>query len=162
MGFLALVPAIMALINKIVPDRAAADAAKLELMKIIEENKFKEFELQIEDTSSAREMVSNAAASGTKAGTGIAFSAMVLGWLTAVCFFGLLFSLGHLSIPIAFHDVYMVLIGTVASGFTQVLGFYLGSSSSSKSKDIALISALQNAASQSTEFNKDKTFKIKD
>lgn len=162
MGFLSLVPAILAVISKIVPDKAAADAAKLELMRIVEENKFKEFEIQVEDTSSARDMVGGSAQSSTQAGQFLAFSAMILSWIVVVAFFGLLFYMGHLSIPAQWRDVYMVLIGTVAGGFTQVLGFYFGSSSSSRGKDSALVGALQSTASQVTEFNNKKTFNIKD
>lgn len=146
-GFLALLPSIMGLINRIVPDRAAAEAAKLELMRIVEENKFKEFELQVQDTTSARDMY---IANKDKIVPFIAWTVIILYFTTLLAFpFMAKYITGDYSL------VYTQLIGGLSAGFGMVLSFFFGSSGSSRNKDEALTASLS-AISQQIKKNVDK------
>lgn len=145
MGFLAFIPAILQLLNKVLPNKEDQDAAKAELLKMIEENRYKELELDTQDRVSARDMYTQ-----TKDRI-----VPILAWTIVIGFFLLCAALFIFTIPVGLKDVVLFVAGQLAGAFTMVLSFYFGSSASSRNKDIALQDGL-------TDLVKEKKFKIKD
>lgn len=75
-----------------------------------------------------------------KAGSAIAWSAPIVSVLAVVIFGGLLAALFLFkgTILAELRDAVMILVGIAGTGYTQVLNYYLGSSSGSAAKDGAL------------------------
>lgn len=121
------------LLDRFMPDPAAAAKAKAEmealaqngeLQKMVNETKL--FELNIENTKSAREM---------QVATRSKIPA-ILSIVTVAGFFGLLIgsALGHMRLTGS--DVMMLLLGVLARETASVYNFWLGSSNSSQQKDL--------------------------
>ena len=62
-------------------------------------------------------------------------------------FFGLVSLMAFRDIPVANHDVLLILVGTLAACVSSVVGFYFGSSSGSQAKD-SIIQNLKGGASK--------------
>lgn len=148
MNFLALVPGLLGLIDKILPNTADRERARLELMRVIEQNKYAEYKLEVNDRVSARSMYAN-----TKDRL-----VPVLAWSIIIGFVAFCFGLFLFKIPADMKDIVFWLAGQLSGAFLMVISFYFGSSASSRSKDDALGQVIQNHA----EFTKEKTFQIKD
>lgn len=143
MGFLSILPSIMSIINRIIPDRAQAEAAKLELMRIVEENRFKELEITLQDTDSARQMYRE---NKDRIVPFIAWTVIILYFTTLLAFpFMAKYITGDYSL------VYTQLIGGLSAGFGMVLSFFFGSSGSSRTKDNALAESLTTISKQITK-----------
>lgn len=134
----ALLPTVGKVLDKVIPDPAARDEAKArlaeiaangELAKLAHDNKM--FELEVEDRKSAREM---AIARGL-------MPQMVLGGFITVGFFGILFYILKFGVPQEGGDVLMVMLGSLGTAWAGVVGFFFGSSSSSKDKTALLAKA---------------------
>lgn len=151
MGFLSLIPGILQIIDKILPNKQAQDQARMELMSLIESNKYKELELDTADRISARDMYSR-----TKDKT-----VMILSWMIISSFFLFCSVLLFISIPAEMKDIIVFIAGQLSTAFLAVIYFYFGSSASSRSKDKALTDGMMNLA-RDADYSKEKTFTIKD
>ena len=151
MGFLSLIPAILGVIDKVLPNTAERDAARLELMRIVEENKYKEFELEVNDRSSARGFFDGTDKSN------LTTLATILAWTICIGFILFTAALFIFKVPVDMKDIVIYLAGQLSSAFLMVVSFFFGSSSSSRNKDEALAAALKNHA----DYTNDKTFHIK-
>lgn len=60
----------------------------------------------------------------------------VLAYLVTIGFFAVIGALMHLDMPQATHEVLLVMLGTLGSGFMAVISYYYGSSSGSTIKDL--------------------------
>lgn len=71
----------------------------------------------------------------------------ILSYAVVICFALVIYALLAYNVTVddKLRDVVMVLIGTLASAFTQVLNFYLGTSASSQLKDQTIHSSVTNA-----------------
>lgn len=121
------------ILDRVLPDPAAAEAAKRELAKLEQDGELarmaqqtKLFELNVENTKSAREM---------QVATRSKIPA-VLSIVTVAGFFGLLVgsALGYMALTGS--DVMMLLLGVLARETASVYNFWLGSSNSSQQKDL--------------------------
>ena len=121
------------ILDRVLPDPAAAEAAKRELAKLEQDGELakmaqqtKLFELNVENTKSAREM---------QVATRSRIPA-VLSIVTVAGFFGLLVgsALGYMTLTGS--DVMMLLLGVLARETASVYNFWLGSSNSSQQKDL--------------------------
>ena len=121
------------LIDRFLPDPIAAEKAKAELFQMQQNGELakmaqqtKLFELNVENTKSAREM---------QVATRSRIPA-VLSIVTVAGFFGLLVgsALGYMTLTGS--DVMMLLLGVLARETASVYNFWLGSSNSSQTKDL--------------------------
>lgn len=121
------------ILDRVLPDPAAAEAAKRELQKLEQDgelakmaNETKIFELNVKNTDSAREM-QKATRSKMPA---------FLSIITVAGFFGLLIGSALDMMKLTGSDVMMLLLGVLARETASVYNFWLGSSNSSQQKDI--------------------------
>lgn len=121
------------ILDRVLPDPEAAAKAKQELAQLEQNgdlarmaNETKLFELNVENTKSAREM---------QVATRSKIPA-VLSIVTVAGFFGLLVgsALGYMTLTGS--DVMMLLLGVLARETASVYNFWLGSSNSSQQKDL--------------------------
>lgn len=121
------------ILDRVMPDPEAAAKAKQELAQLEQNgelakmaNETKLFELNVENTKSAREM---------QVATRSKIPA-VLSIVTVAGFFGLLVgsALGYMTLTGS--DVMMLLLGVLARETASVYNFWLGSSNSSQTKDL--------------------------
>jgi len=125
------------IIDKIFPDKAAADAAKLELFKLEQEGKLKELEAEVqqekiasEDRASARSREMVLAQSGNR---DYVPAILAIGLLFG--FFGLLTLLIFVDIDQDVVKILDIMLGSLGTGFITVLNYYFGTSASSRRKD---------------------------
>lgn len=107
----------------------AESQAKAEMFKAEIEGRRDELEALLADLQSARGQTVELA----KAGSSIAWGAPVISVLVVVAFstaLGLFF-VGR----VPSNEVALMMLGTLAGGFTQVINYWLGSSAGSKAKD---------------------------
>ena len=121
------------ILDRVLPDPAAAEAAKQALQKLEQDgelakmaNDTKIFELNVKNTDSAREM-QKATRSKMPA---------FLSIITVCGFFGLLVGSALDLMKLTGSDVMMLLLGVLARETASVYNFWLGSSNSSQQKDI--------------------------
>jgi hypothetical protein len=121
------------ILDRVLPDPAAAELAKRELAKLEQDgelakmaNETKIFELNVKNTDSAREMQK------------VTRSKMpaFLSIITVIGFFGLLVGAATGWMSLTGSDVMMLLLGVLARETASVYNFWLGSSNSSQQKDI--------------------------
>jgi len=121
------------ILDRVMPDPEAAAKAKQELAQLEQNgelakmaNETKLFQLNVENTKSAREM---------QVATRSKIPA-VLSIVTVAGFFGLLVgsALGYMTLTGS--DVMMLLLGVLARETASVYNFWLGSSNSSQTKDL--------------------------
>jgi hypothetical protein len=121
------------ILDRVLPDPAAAEAAKRELAQLEQNgelarmaNDTKIFELNVKNTDSARQM---------QIATRSRIPAL-LSVVTVLGFFGLLVgsALGYMALTGS--DVMMLLLGVLARETASVYNFWLGSSNSSQQKDM--------------------------
>jgi hypothetical protein len=121
------------ILDRVLPDPAAAEAAKRELAQLEQNgelarmaNETKIFELNVKNTDSARQM---------QIATRSRIPAL-LSVVTVLGFFGLLVgsALGYMALTGS--DVMMLLLGVLARETASVYNFWLGSSNSSQQKDM--------------------------
>src|SRR6185503_3072240 len=111
MNFLSLIPIIGSLLDKILPNTAERDRARLELMKIVEENKYREYELEVDDRSSARSFFD-----GTNKES-LTKLATILAWTICIGFFCFTACLFIFKIPLEMKDIVIYLAGQLSSAF---------------------------------------------
>lgn len=109
--------------------QAEADTRRLAHDELVE---------QLRDVQSARDQTVKLAQSGSK----IAWASSVVSVMAVGVFGGMIYMLFTGTVPSELRDALMILVGTSGSGYTAVLGYWLGSSSSSSNKD-ALIARLK-------------------
>lgn len=121
------------ILDRVLPDPAAAAAAKQQLAQLEQNgdlakmaNETKIFELNVQNTNSAREM-QKATRSKMPA---------FLSIITVTGFFGLLVGAATGWMSLTGSDVMMLLLGVLARETASVYNFWLGSSNSSQQKDI--------------------------
>jgi hypothetical protein len=125
------------------------DQSKLEMFKAQLDAATKEEMAYLADIQSARQLT----VALVKEGSPIAWGAPLVSVLLTIGFFAILaiFLVWATELPEFQRSVLYVLIGTLASGFTQVVNYWLGSSRGSKEKDAALTSlAAASTATAST------------
>ena len=132
----AAVPAIIdiggRIIDKLWPDKDAADKAKVELYRLAQEGEFKAIEVELErfrldaeDRGSAR---------AREAQTGDTLTPRLLAGAITIGFFGVLGYLLGYGAPQHGGEALLVLLGSLGTGFAGVLSYYFGSSSGSRYK----------------------------
>lgn len=141
-------PALGALVSSVVgkivgkpgedPEKAAemilGDPEKtLEFRSRMKDAEMKELEIRAKDTQSARELVKNS------------WGPITVSSLVTAAFSALVFMVMFIEVPEASQAVAYLLLGTLATAFTQVLNFWLGTSLGSKEKD-STISRFASAA----------------
>lgn len=92
----------------------------------MKEAEMRELEIRAKDTQSARELIKNSA------------GPVIISSLVTVAFSVLVFMVMFVDIPDASQAVSYLLLGTLATAFTQVLNFWLGTSLGSKEKDTTI------------------------
>lgn len=121
------------ILDRVLPDPAAAAKAKQELAQLEQSgdlarmaNETKIFELNVDNTKSAREMQK------------VTRSKMpaFLSIITVTGFFGLLIGSALDMMKLTGSDVMMLLLGVLARETASVYNFWLGSSNSSQQKDL--------------------------
>jgi hypothetical protein len=121
------------ILDRVLPDPAAAELAKRELAKLEQDgelakmaNETRIFELNVKNTDSAREMQK------------VTRSKMpaFLSIITVIGFFGLLVGSALDLMKLTGSDVMMLLLGVLARETASVYNFWLGSSNSSQQKDL--------------------------
>ena len=112
-----------------------ANPEKLRELEItVKELELDELRLHAEDRGGARDMTTELA----KAGHGAAWASAVVSIVVTVGFFIVLYVVLSGGVPEGGKEVVLILLGTLAAGFTQVLNFWLGSSKGSKDKTLHL------------------------
>lgn len=109
--------------------QAEADARRQE---------FETLQAQIADVQSARQQTVELA----KTGSAIAWGAPAVSVLAVAVFGGFVYMLFAKELPDGMKDALMLMAGAASAGFTQVLGYWLGSSAGSAQKT-SLIEALR-------------------
>lgn len=109
--------------------QAEADTRRLAHDELVE---------QMHDVQNARNQTVKLAESGSK----IAWAAPVVSVMAVGVFGGMVYMLFTGTVPNELRDALMILVGTSGSGYTAVLGYWLGSSRGSSDKD-ALIAKLK-------------------
>ena len=115
------------IIDRIIPDKQAAEQAKLKLLELQQNGALKELELDTADRNSARDREKLVKDNTNK----------ILAYIITFGFFALIFLLTTKYINITGEDkeLLYILIGTLAAKFSDVFAYYFGSSSSSRKKD---------------------------
>lgn len=93
-----------------------------------------EMKAQLADVASARGQTVELA----KAGSPIAFGAVVVSVLVTVAFMLALWFVVRQEIPLASREIAYILLGTLGAKFGDIVAYWVGSSSGSASKDAAL------------------------
>ena len=122
------------LIDKLIPDPAAAAQAQLELAKLAQEGKLEEIAHEFADRGDARNRevqiaTSDAAPIINKIVTPVLALGSVL--LSFVLFAVLVF----IDVKPEAKDILIYILGVLSAAITQVLSYYFGSSVGSKNKD---------------------------
>lgn len=117
----------------------AADQSKADMFKAELEARRGELEAILADVQSARTQTVELA----KAGSSIAWGAPVVSVLVVITFSLALGAFFAGKVPSS--EVALLLIGTLAGAFTQVINYWLGSSAGSKAKDQQLSAMVQAA-----------------
>lgn len=120
----------LALQFKMAVIQAEADARRQE---------FEALQAQLADVQSARDQTVKLAQSGSL----IAWAAPIVSIMAVAVFGGVIYLLFTGSISSELRDALMILVGTSGSGYTAVLGYWLGSSAGSAQKNAALASAIE-------------------
>lgn len=109
---------------------------------IADPEKMKELELKVQgleleelrihagDRASARDMTTKL----VQANHGSAWAAPIVSVIVTIGFFVVLYNVLTGGVPETGKEISLILLGTLAAGFTQVLNFWLGSSKGSKDK----------------------------
>lgn len=97
--------------------------ATMEFRSRLKDAEIKELEIRAKDTQSARNILAHS------------IGPIVISTLIAVAFSTLVFMVMFVSIPAGSQAVAYMLMGSLATAFTQVLNFWLGTSVGSKEKD---------------------------
>jgi hypothetical protein len=128
------------IIDRLIPDKNAADAAKLKLIELEQAGEFKQIESQLEqeridalDRASARAMAMNNKDKIPE----------ILSLGVTLGFFVIVLALMFFPIPENIQRLIDVMVGYLGANVNQVFTFYFGSSKSSRMKDdtIAKLSA---------------------
>ncbi len=140
------------IIDKIFPDKQAAEAAKIKLFELQQQGEFKQLDaelekerLAIQDISSARQREAQMAISGKRD-----YVPAVLAISLTVGFFGLLTLLVFVNVDREAMTLLEIMLGCLGTAFIQIISYYFGSSSSSRKKD-NVISKLKNNISNDDE-----------
>ena len=115
----------LALQFKMAVIQAEADARRQE---------FETMRAQLADVQSAREQTVKLAQSGSL----IAWAAPIVSIMAVAVFCSMIYMLFTGTVPTELRDALMILVGTSGSGYTAVLGYWLGSSAGSAQKTTAL------------------------
>lgn len=120
--------------------KIAADQAKAEIDAdtAARQVEFEELRAQLTDIAGARTQTVALAQTGSK----IAWGSPVISVMVVVLFAAMLVELEFRGVPEGSRDLMHIMLGTLAAGFVQVLNYWLGSSSSSQSKDATIKAAL--------------------
>ena len=125
------------IIDKIFPDKQAAEAAKIKLIELQQQGEFKEIDaelerkrLDIQDIASVRARESAMASSGKRDAT-----PPILAISLTIGFFGLLTLLIFVDVDKEAMTLLQIMLGCLGTAFVQVISYYFGSSSSSRKKD---------------------------
>jgi len=130
------------IIDKIFPDKQAAEAAKIKLFELQQQGEFKQLDaelekerLAIQDVSSARQREAQMAVAGQRD-----WIPAILAILLTVGFFGLLTLFVFVNIDSEAMTLLEIMLGCLGTAFIQIISYYFGSSSSSRKKDNAIFS----------------------
>jgi hypothetical protein len=133
------------IIDKIFPDKQAAEAAKIKLFELQQQGEFKQLDaelekerLAIQDVASARQREAQMAVSGKRD-----YAPAVLAISLTVGFFVLLTLLVFVDVDKEAMTLLEIMLGCLGTAFIQIISYYFGSSSSSRKKD-DVISKLKN------------------
>lgn len=129
----AILPVLGKVFDKVLPDPAAADAAKAKMAELVHAGKLEElqhiqkmFELEVQDKASARSMAIQ---------TGI-MPQVILGAIVTLGFFGIATVLFFVDIPETKRDIVLYMFAVLNTAWSGgVMGFFYGSSHGSKTKD---------------------------
>lgn len=99
--------------------------AAIKLKQIESEHETQLAQIALADRQSARQRESDLAKAGAKDNT-----TKILAYVLTVGFMGYIYSLfyGQTNLTAAEHDVAMILVGVLAKSFSDVIGYYFGSS----------------------------------
>lgn len=115
------------IIDRIIPDKQAAEQAKLKLLELEQAGKLEELKTDAADRDSARKREEQVKDNTNK----------ILAYAITFGFFALIFLLATKYVNITGEDkeLLYILIGALAAKFSDVFAYYFGSSSSSRKKD---------------------------
>ncbi len=131
----AIIPSIIGIIDKIIPDPKAASDAKLKLLELEQNGEFHQLDQEVADRASARKREEDMSSSGHQD-----FITPILAVCITVGFFTLLFSVFFFPIQQNMMNVANLLIGTLGTAWVAVVTYYFGSSSGSRGKDAVIAS----------------------
>jgi len=120
-------------LDRVMPDPAAAAQAKMELAKQAQEGKFKELEAQLKDMDSARQREMAIATSEAAPLINKIITPLLAIGITGLSF-GLFAVLIFVEVTAESKDILIYILGVLSALMTQVCGYYFGSSVGSKDK----------------------------
>jgi hypothetical protein len=115
------------IIDRIIPDKQAAEQAKLKLLEMQQNGQLEELKTDMADRDSARKREMEVKDNTNR----------ILAYIITFGFFALIFLLATKYVDITGEDkeLLYILIGALAAKFSDVFAYYFGSSSSSRKKD---------------------------
>jgi len=122
------------LIDKLIPDPAAAAQAQLELAKLAQEGKLQELANEFKDRGDARSReVQIATSDAAPILNKIVTPVLALGAVSLS--FALFAVLVFIDVKPEAKDILIYILGVLSAAITQILSYYFGSSAGSKDKD---------------------------
>lgn len=118
----------------------SADSAKADMFKAELQAHRESLEAVLKDIQSARAQTVDLA----RIGSPIAWGAPIMSIIVTFGFFAVItfYFFGTPPASPVHSQILNVLVGTMAAGFTATIGYWLGSTSSSKAKDIAIVNSV--------------------